>query len=409
MDTKDKNQELMGQGFMAPDSGMSPIQFDPDFALLTDNELATTLSENEVQEKELVTTLTEKEVMELQNRKKKPATPFQDSMRRLRRDKRAMASVGVIAFFVLLAIFGPFIYQNIGGIYRSPLNGPIGPQVYHTYYHQELTRQDELPSWLYYFYSDLGKADMQARQLPSFQYWLGTDDLGRDLLARLMQGILISISVALLVEVVDVVLGITVGVLAGFHGGAIDQVLARFTDIIFAFPGLLFIILVAGIFGDWADVYLSNIPIIGANGNARLLLVSLALAFVAWPLMARYVRGQTLQLKEQQFIEAARTAGTSNTRIITRHVVPNLFSIVVVASTLNIVGTINAEAGISLLGLGVQTPGSSIGLMITAGQPLVATYPWEVLLPAGVLAIIVLCFSFFGDGLRDAFDPRSKD
>jgi oligopeptide transport system permease protein len=186
-------------------------------------------------------------------------------------------------------------------------------------------------------------------------------------------------------------------------------VLARFTDIIFAFPGLLFIILVAGIFGAWADTHLSSIPIIGANGNARLLLVSLALAFVAWPLMARYVRGQTLQLKEQQFIEAARTAGTSDTRIILRHIVPNLFSIVVVAATLNMVNTIVAEAGISLLGLGVQTPGSSIGLMISQAQNLVSSHPWEILLPAGVLAIIVLCFSFFGDGLRDAFDPRSKD
>jgi peptide/nickel transport system permease protein len=238
---------------------------------------------------------------------------------------------------------------------------------------------------------------------------LGTDDLGRDLLARLMQGILISISVAVLVEVVDVVLGILVGVLAGYYGGWIDQVLARFTDIIFAFPGLLFIILVAGIFGEWADTNLSNIPIIGANGNARLLLVSLALAFVAWPLMARYVRGQTLQLKEQQFIEAARTAGTKDSRIILRHIIPNLFSIVVVASTLNIVGTIIGEAGISLLGLGVQSPGSSIGLMIAQAQNLVDTHPWEILLPSGVLALIVLAFSFFGDGLRDAFDPRSKD
>jgi oligopeptide transport system permease protein len=395
MDTRDKNQEVAAEGFMVPDAGMSPALFDPDLALLTDNNLATTLGENELKD--------------LQDQQKKPVTPFQDSMRRLRRDKRAMASVGIIIFFILLAIFGPTIYQHIGGIYQSPINGPIGPEVYHTFYHQELTRQDELPSWVYYFYSDLSKADMQARQLPSFQYWLGTDNLGRDLLARLMQGILISISVALLVEVVDVGVGITVGVLAGFHGGAIDQVLARFTDIIFAFPGLLFIILVAGIWGEWADTTLSNIPVIGANGNARLLVVSLALAFVAWPLMARYVRGQTLQLKEQQFIEAARTAGTSDTRIIIRHIIPNLFSIVIVASTLNIVGTIIGEAGISLLGLGVQPPGSSIGLMISQAEPLVDSHPWEILLPTVVLAIFVLAFSFLGDGLRDAFDPRSKD
>ena len=374
MDTKDKNQEITGHEYMSPDSVVSPLQLDPDLTVLAENDLATALSENELKE--------------LAEKKEKPATPLQDSLRRLRRDKRAMASIGVIGFLVLLAIFGPFIYQHIGGPYDSALNGTISPQVYHSYYHQELDRQDEGPS---------------------AQYWLGTDDLGRDLLARLMQGLLISISIAVLVEVVDIALGILIGVLAGFHGGWIDQVLARFTDIIFAFPGLLFIILVAGIFGAWADTHLSSIPIIGANGNARLLLVSLALAFVAWPLMARYVRGQTLQLKEQQFIEAARTAGTSDTRIILRHIVPNLFSIVVVAATLNMVNTIVAEAGISLLGLGVQTPGSSIGLMISQAQNLVSSHPWEILLPAGVLAIIVLCFSFFGDGLRDAFDPRSKD
>jgi oligopeptide transport system permease protein len=395
MDTRDKNQEIAAESFMTPDSGMSQAPIDMDLTVLTDSDISITLSENELKD--------------LKEPLKKPATPFQESMQRLRRDKRAMASIGIIIFFILLAIFGPFLYQHIGGIYDSPIGGPIGPNVYHTYYHQELSRQDELPSWVYYFYSDLGKADMQARQLPSFQYWLGTDQLGRDILARLMQGILISITVALLVEVVDVGAGITVGVLAGYNGGAIDQVLARFTDIIFAFPGLLFIILVSGIWGEWADTALSNIPIIGANGNARLLVVSIALAFVAWPLMARYVRGQTLQLKEQQFIEAAHTVGTSNFRIMMRHIIPNLFSIVIVASTLNIVGTIIGEAGISLLGLGVQPPGSSIGLMISEGQQNVATHPWEILVPTVVLTIFVLAFSFLGDGLRDAFDPRSKD
>jgi oligopeptide transport system permease protein len=395
MDTRDKNQDVAAESFMTPDSGMSQAPIDMDLSVLTDSDLATTLGENEL--------------LDLKEPLKKPATPFQESMRRLMRDKRAVASIGVIVFFVLLALFGPFFYQRIGGIYNSPISGPIGPNVYHTYYHQELSRQDELPSWVYFFYSDLGKEDMQARQLPSFQYWLGTDQLGRDILARLMQGILISIAVALLVEVVDVGAGITVGILAGFNGGAIDQVLARFTDIIFAFPGLLFIILVSGIWGEWADTALSNIPIIGANGNARLLVVSLALAFVAWPLMARYVRGQTLQLKEQQFIEAARTAGTSDFRIMLRHITPNLFSIVIVASTLNIVGTIIGEAGISLLGLGVQPPGSSLGLMISQAQPQVATHPWEILVPTVVLTFFVLAFSFLGDGLRDAFDPRSKD
>ncbi len=318
----------------------------------------------------------------------KSRTPLQESMLRLWRDKRAMVCAGIILFFVLLAIFGPLIYQHIGGTYQSSINGTISVSVYHNPFHQELDHQDEFISG---------------------QYWLGTDSVGRDLLARLMQGLLISISVAVLVEIVDIVLGITIGVLAGYFGGWIDQFLARFTDIMFAFPGLLFVILLTGIFGTWADTTLSSIPIVGPNGNARLILVSLALAFTSWPIMARYVRGQALQLKEQQFVEAARTSGTTRTQIILRHIVPNLFSIVIIASTLNIANTIVGEAGISLLGLGVQSPGSSIGLMISDGTAQIDTHPWEVLLPSIVLAIIVLCFSFLGDGLRDAFDPRSKD
>ena len=370
MDTKDKCTEITSfPEVMAPDSTIIPpppemTKFVADAAGVE----MTAPAPGEKQEKSL--------------------TPFQESLQRLRRDKRAMASVLIIGLFVLIAIVGPPIYQHIGSLYNSPLNGKIGPDVYHTFSWQELTRQDELPSG---------------------QYWLGTDYLGRDILARLMQGMLISLAVAILVEVVDIVLGLLIGVLAGFYGGWIDQFLARFTDLMFAFPGLLFVILITGIWGPVADNALSHVPVIGPNGNARLLLVSLALAFTIWPLMARYVRGQTLQLKEQQFVEAARTSGTTNTRIILRHIIPNLFSIVVVASTLNIANTIISEAGISLLGLGVQPPGSSIGLMIVNAAGLIDTHPWEVLVPSIVLAIIVLAFSFFGDSLRDAFDPRSKD
>jgi peptide/nickel transport system permease protein len=319
---------------------------------------------------------------------KKTPSPLRESMRRLRRDKRAMVSLSIIVLFVLIPIFGPLIYQHVGGLYQSDLNGLIGSGVYHSPFHQELDRQDEFISG---------------------QYWLGTDVIGRDLLARLMQGMLVSLFVALTVEVVDIGLGVLVGVLAGYYGGWIDQWLARFTDLMFAFPGLLFAIMITGIFGGYADTYLSHIPLIGPNGNSRLILVSIALAFTAWPMMARYVRGQTLQIKEQQFIEAAHTAGTSDARIILRHIIPNLFSIVVVAATLDIANTVIGEAGLSLLGLGVQQPGSSIGLMISDGFTVIENSPWEVFLPSLVLTIIVLAFSFLGDGLRDAFDPHSQE
>jgi peptide/nickel transport system permease protein len=173
---------------------------------------------------------------------------------------------------------------------------------------------------------------------------------------------------------------------------------------------LLFAILLTGIFGEGADTVFATIPIIGQNGNARLLLVSLALALTSWPLMARYVRGQTLQLKQQQFIAAAKMAGSTNIKTIIRHIIPNLFSIVIIASTLNISGTIIGEAGLSALGLGVQSPGSSLGVMISGAEGTLETgnigLMWQLLLPCIVLTIIVLAFSFIGDGVRDAFDPR---
>jgi peptide/nickel transport system permease protein len=326
-----------------------------------------------------------------ESKAKKSLSPFQESMRRLRRDTRAMISIGALLFLVLLAIGGPPIYKHIGGTYPSDFGTPIGPAIYHSYDHQELSSQN---------------------QGPSTRYWLGTDDLGRDLLARLMQGVLISLIVALLVEIVDVVFGVLVGVLAGYYGGWTDTLLARFTDLIFAFPGLLFAILLTGIFGQSASDYFGNLPVVGpflANGNGPLVIVSLALALVSWPLMARYVRGQTLQLKQQQFIEAAHSAGTSDVRIILRHIIPNIFSIVFIASTLNIAGTIIGESGLSLLGLGVRPPGSSLGLMIADGADMLEIHPWNVILPTIVLTVIVLAISFIGDGLRDAFDPHTKD
>ncbi len=312
-----------------------------------------------------------------------PASPFRMSVRRFSRDRRAMISLGIILFLVIGSFVFPLIYQHIGPtIYGGVLsNTPVGPQLYHTFDHQELYNGDKLPDGII--------------------YPLGTDRLGRDILARLLAGINVSIVVAIVVVAFDIVLGVIVGTLAGFYGGFIDTFLARFTDLIFAFPALLFAILAAATLGP------AFTDRLGPQG--RLILVSLALAITIWPQMARYVRGQTLQLKEQQFIEAARTVGSSNTQIILRHIVPNLFSIVLTAATLDIVGIIIGEATVSLLGLGVQPPGSSLGLMISQGSNLIEFRPTEVLFPTIVLAILVLCFSFVGDGIGAAFNPRTKD
>jgi oligopeptide transport system permease protein len=309
-------------------------------------------------------------------------SPFQASMRRLGRDKRAMFCLAVILLIIVGSYIGPFIYLHIGPTIHGGLTGTdiVPPEVYHVYTHQEL---------------------LLADQPPSAAYPLGTDQLGRDILARLMAGVNVSIEVAFMVEVFDIGLGLLFGTLAGFFGGWLDMVLARFTDIMFAFPGLLFAILAAATLGSaFQDRF-------GLAG--RLLLVSLAIGAVVWPLMMRYVRGQVLQLKEQQFVEAAYSVGSSNSRIIMQHLVPNLLSIVVVASTLNVVGTIIGEATISLLGLGVQPPGSSLGLMIFEASSRITISAGEVLWPSTVLAILVLSFSFLGDGIQSAFNPRTKD
>ena len=309
-------------------------------------------------------------------------SPVEASLRRLGRDRRAMVCLAIMVIMVVASYIFPMFYLHMGPIVLGGIANttPTPPELYHYMTHQELLNLDA-PS--------------------SLVHPLGTDQLGRDILARLMAGVNISIQVALFVEIFDVVLGLLIGVLAGFFGGVLDTFLARFTDLTFAFPELLFAILAAATLGP------AFIDALGPQG--RLILVSIALGITVWPQMARFARGQTLQLKEQQFIEAARMSGSSNQRIMLQHIVPNLFSIVVAAATLDIVGTITEEATLSLLGLGVEPPGSSLGLMIYDGAGQLYINAWEVIWPTITLAALVLALAFLGDGVNDAFNPRTKD
>ncbi|MGH2504930.1 MAG: ABC transporter permease, partial [Ktedonobacterales bacterium] len=266
-------------------------------------------------------------------------SPVQASLRRLGRDRRAMIFTAITLLIIVLAYAGPLVYTRIGPNIVGGVTGldTLTPYQYHNYVTVDIVRQDINPGF-------------------NIIHPLGTDGIGRDILARLMAGVNVSIEVAMLVEILDIGLGVAIGTLAGYYGGWLATFLDRFTDIMFAFPGLLFAILAAATLGPAFQTRF------GLPG--RLILVSLALGIAVWPFMARLVRGQTLQLREQQFVEAARTVGTSDIRIILRHIVPNLFSVVLVAAVLDMVGTISSEAVISLLGLGVQLPGSSLGLMI---------------------------------------------
>ncbi len=320
-------------------------------------------------------------------------SPLRAGLRRFMRDKRAVISLGVILFIIIFSFVFPPIYQHLGPTIMGGPSGttPVGPQAYHTPTHQELTQAD-VPGTFF----PLGKN--------SLVYPLGTDGVGRDILARLMAGVNVSIELALMVEIFDIGLGVVLGTLAGWYGGWLGMVLDRFTDIMFAFPSLLLVILMGASLGPIFDKAFGKLGML-----SRMLMLTLAIGIIAWPLMMRFVRGQTVQLKEQQFVEAARTTGTSDAKIIMRHIIPNLMNIVVVASTLSILNTIISEAGISLLGVGIQAPNSSLGLMILNALNALYTSWTELLWPCLTLVILIVAFSFVGDGVRDAFDPRTKD
>lgn len=331
-------------------------------------------------------------ILEESGAKSPAVSPLRESIQRFRRDKRAMASLMVLIAIFFLSIIFPPIYEHIGQTFElRPAPGfvlSLPPTQYHSPDYQDATRLINMPSGM---------------------HWLGTDDGGQDILARLLKGWQVSIFVAIAVEIQDILFGVFFGVLAGYYGGIVDTILARFTDLMFAFPGLLFVILVTAIFGQPFQLQSEKIFGHGFAPYGRIVLAALVIGFIVWPQMARFMRGQTLQLKEQQFIEAARTNGTSNLKIILRHILPNIASLIIIVATLNMAGTVVAEGALSLLGLGVQRPGSSLGLMIFQYSTYLQVFPFEIFWPILALVILVLAFSFIGDGLRDAFDPRSKD
>jgi oligopeptide transport system permease protein len=227
---------------------------------------------------------------------------------------------------------------------------------------------------------------------------LGTDQLGRDLLSRLMDGARISVTVAFVVQLVILAIGVPIGALAGWFGGRLDNLLMRFTDIIYAFPDLLFIILLSVAFRETAF----------GRALDGLLLVFVAIGLTAWVTVARLVRGQLLSLKETEFIEAAKAIGVPDRKIVTRHLLPNGIGPVIVAVTLGIPGAILAESTLAYIGIGVQPPRASWGSLIAEGQKWIRSEEHLVLFPAIAIAVALISFTFLGDGLRDALDPKLK-
>jgi oligopeptide transport system permease protein len=280
--------------------------------------------------------------------------------RRLARSRLAFASLLFVALVLLAATFGPALYA-------------VDP-----------THTD---------FSSINAA-------PSAAHPLGTDRLGHDTLARLLAALRVSLLVAAVVETINITVGAVLGLLAGYFGGWVDVLISRLADMFFAFPGLLLAILVAAVFGQWVTEQYGS--------TARLVLVAGSLSLVGWPLMARYVRGQALSLRERDFVLAARAIGQTEGGILRRHILPNVAGLVITAATLDVVNAIVGEATLSLLGLGIQSPATSIGKMIVEATPFLAQNGFLVLVPSATLTLLVLSFTFLGDGMRRAFDPSGR-
>jgi oligopeptide transport system permease protein len=276
----------------------------------------------------------------------------QDAVRRLVRNKMAVLSIFVLVAIVLVAFIGPYFV-----------------------------------TWGY-SQVDWG----QIRKPPNFDtgHYFGTDQNGRDMLARVLQGTQMSLIVAAVATFVSVTIGVVYGAVAGYFGGRVDAIMMRIVDIMYALPYILFVIILVVMFGR----------------NPVLLFVGIGA--IEWLTMARIVRGQTLSIKEKEFVEAARAGGAKPFTIIMRHIVPNLTGPVVIYATLTIPEIIIAESFLSYLGLGVQEPQTSLGTLISAGAPVAEVMPWLLLAPAAVLVTLLFCLTYIGDGLRDALDPKDR-
>jgi oligopeptide transport system permease protein len=284
---------------------------------------------------------------------------WSDAFRRLIRNRLAMVGLIVVLCIIAIAILGNYI----GAIQR---------------YDPRVQEFDNL-------------------QDPSADHFFGTDQLGRDSWSRVLQGAWVSLRVALGVQMVVLIIGLSVGGLAALGGRMMDNVMMRVTDIAYAFPDLLFIILMRSAL-EGRDWPLLSDPIVQ---------MIIAISFVGWVTVARLVRGQMLSLKERDYVLAARAMGAPQWRIVAQHMLPNTLGPVIVAIVFGIPLAIFAEAALGFIGLSVPQPTASLGKLVADGNRYIETQFWLVLIPASFIALLMLCFTFLGDGLRDALDPRS--
>ncbi len=248
---------------------------------------------------------------------------------------------------------------------------------------------------------------------PSMLHPMGTDEGGRDMLARVLQGGRISLMVGIISTIVSLVVGVSYGAIAGYLGGRVDNVMMRIVDMIYAIPYILIVIVLLSVFGgqntpEWVQYLSETFGGAGNQGLSQIFLLFFALGLVSWLTMARVVRGQVLSLKNQEFVMAAKATGVSTFGIIFRHLVPNTLGPVIVYATLTVPSVMLTEAFLSYLGLGVQAPFASWGSLASDGVKNIAIFPWQLLFPGVTMALTLFSLNFLGDGLRDALDPQTR-
>ncbi|MDY0323881.1 MAG: ABC transporter permease [Candidatus Carbobacillus sp.] len=275
---------------------------------------------------------------------------WQDVFRRLRKNPVAMSALVFLIVLVMMAIFAPILSSHK--------------------------------------FDDLNPTDKNLA--PNAQYWFGTDDFGRDVWVRVWIGARISLFIAVVAALIDLLIGVFLGVLAGYRGGWVDNIIMRTIEVLSGIPWLIMVVLLIIVMG---------------SGMTTMII---ALAITGWVGMARLVRGQVMQLKNYEFVLASRTLGARTWRIMSKHLIPNVLGIVIVRLTMNIPAIIFTEAVLSFLGLGLQPPLASWGVLVNDGFKSLRTYPWNFWFPAAAISLTTLAFNLLGDGLRDAVDPRLR-
>ncbi|HTW35192.1 MAG TPA: ABC transporter permease subunit [Rhizomicrobium sp.] len=285
-----------------------------------------------------------------------------DARRRLLKNRAAVLSMGILILIALMAVFAPLL---------SP----------YAFDHQNYAIISCAPDWW---------PDRTVPCSAGGAHWFGTDNLGRDLFVRVLYGARVSLAVGLIATFVSLVMGVAYGAVAGFIGGRLDELMMRFVDVLYSLPYIFLVIILMVVF------------------HRNFFLLFIAIGAVEWLTMARIVRGQTLSIKYKEYIEAARAAGVTRSDTIVRHIIPNVLGPVIVYVTLTVPAVILAESFISFLGLGIQDPLTSWGVLISDGSKQIETAPWLLIFPALFMGVTLFCFNFIGDGLRDALDPKDR-